>query len=332
MKAKKSLGQNFLKGEFALKKIIEAGEMQPGDIILEIGPGKGALTKKLLEKSSLVIAVEKDNNLFSFLQEKFTNEISDGKLILLNEDILEFDMQKTISKIPVAQRFLHGLVGVGLESDQKTDSKENRGPEKTFVPQEFNYKIIANIPYNITGAILKKFLTAENQPVSMVLMVQLEVAKRIIARDKKESILSVSVKAYGEPKMVAKVPARYFSPAPKVDSAIIAINNISRKNFKNSPLEEYSDLSRREVDKFRNTSTPSRKRATPQEGNKNFEEKFWEIVKAGFAHKRKKLSSNLKTILKNRNASLLPDFVNKRAEELSTKDWLALASSGIINP
>ena len=98
----------------------------------------------------------------------------------------------------------------------------------------------------------------------MVLMVQHEVATRILARDGKESILSISVKAYGEPKMIMKVEKRYFSPIPKVDSAIIVIKNISRKIF---------------------------------EENKIDEEKFWEIVKTGFAHKRKKLSGNLKDIV-----------------------------------
>ncbi len=248
MKAKKSLGQNFLKSNLALKKIIEVGDIIPTDIILEIGPGKGALTEKLLEKAKTVIAVEKDNKLFTFLKNKFEKEIKEKKLILLNEDILEYKIKNN------------------------------------------EYKIIANIPYNITGAILKKFLTEKNQPDMMILMVQHEVAKRIVANDKKESLLSISVKAYGEPKMVMKVPARYFSPAPKVDSAVIAIKNISRKIFKE---------------------------------NKISEEKFWEIVKLGFAHKRKKLSGNLKSVNFNRKEdfAILKD---KRPENLSILDWISI--------
>jgi len=253
-KAKKSLGQNFLKSNIALKKIIEAGEISPDDIILEIGPGKGALTEKLLEKSNHVIAVEKDRNLFDFLKEKFAKEIKEEKLTLIEDDILKINVDNVLQ----------------------------------------NYKIIANIPYNITGAILKKFLTEKNQPNMMVLMVQHEVAKRIIAQNKKESILSISVKAYGEPKMIMKVPARYFSPAPKVDSAIIKINNISRKLF-----EENSQ----------------------GQSLQNFEEKFWEIIHAGFAHKRKKLSGNLKNILKNN----FKEIKDKRAEDLSLSDWIDIA-------
>ena len=207
-RAKKALGQNFLKSEIALRKIVEEGEVEKEDIILEIGPGKGALTKKLLEKveggGGLVIAVEKDRELYEFLKTKFKKEISERSLVLAHDDILEFDIDQELLKF-------------------------------------CNFKVIANIPYNITGAILQKFLESAHQPTSMVLMVQHEVAKRIVGRNgpssakamagKKESILSISVKAYGEPTIIMKVPARYFSPAPKVDSAIISIKNISRKLF-----------------------------------------------------------------------------------------------------
>lgn len=256
IKAKKSLGQNFLKSEIALKRIIEAGEIKSKDVILEIGPGKGALTEKLLEKAGLVIAIEKDIELFEFLKEKFAKAIEEKKIILKNDDILDFNVKQNVLR---------------------------------------NYKIIANIPYNITGAILKKFLTEENKPERMILLVQNEVAKRIVASDHKESILSISVKAYGEPKLIMKVGARYFSPAPKVDSAIISIKNISREKF---------------------------------DENKVDEDKFWEIVKAGFAHKRKKLSSNLKSskyfedLKKN---PLFKELGNKRAEDLTLFDWITLA-------
>lgn len=242
-RAKKSLGQNFLKSSLALNKIVEAGEVSTSDVVLEIGPGKGALTEKLLVKAGQVIAVEKDRDLVELLKIKFGEEIKNKKLLLIEEDILEFEIK------------------------------------------ERKYKVVANIPYNITGAILKKFLSADIQPERMVLMVQHEVAKRIIASDGKESLLSVSVKVYGEPKMIMKVPARYFSPAPKVDSAVILIKNISKKLFRQ---------------------------------NIESEEKFWEVVKAGFAHKRKKLSGNLKKFgLKN-------NLKDKRAEELSVSDWIQL--------
>ena len=262
MRAKKSLGQNFLKSKIALRKIIEAGEVKKDDVILEIGPGKGVLTEKLLEYAGLVIAVEKDGGLYEFLKTKFKKEINNNTLILVCEDIFNFNT-----------------------SNYNLETR--------------TYKIISNIPYNITGAILKKFLTVKNQPESMVLMVQNEVAKRIIGRDK-ESLLSISVKAYGEPKMIMKVPARYFLPKPKVDSAIIAIKNISRRLFENKKLVNVA-------------------------GRQVFEGKFWEIVKTGFAHKRKKLSGNLKILLKNGSLASVQGMGNKRAEDLALSDWILLA-------
>lgn len=279
-KAKKSLGQNFLKSQLALKKIIEAGEILTNDIILEIGPGKGALTEKLLsaisashkkadrEKVGKVIAIEKDHELFEFLKIKFEKEIKNKKLILIQGDILAHP--------------------------------------QPFPKGREHYKIIANIPYNITGAILKKFLTEKNQPELMVLMVQNEVAKRIVARDGKESLLSISVKAYGEPKIIMKVPARYFSPAPKVDSAVIVIKNINRKIF-TQPIPNPSQ----------------REGLNPLSFGEGVggEARFWQIARAGFAHKRKKLSNNLKKI-KNIN---LEKYKDKRAEELSLENWLELS-------
>ena len=276
-KAKKSLGQNFLKSEIALRQIIEAGEIKSDDVILEIGPGKGALTSKLLEKAKTVIAIEKDRELFEFLKIKFEKEIKMNTLILVCEDILEFDINEVL--------------------------------------KVRNYKIIANIPYNITGAILKKFLTEKNQPEMMVLMVQHEVATRIIARDGKESILSISVKAYGEPKLIAKVDKRYFSPAPKVNSAIISIKNISRKNFPPLLVEEGVGGGDSKKNHLALKGTP------PSKGG---EDKFWQIVKAGFAHKRKKLSSNLKNVCQR---DTLTSLGNKRAEDLSLANWIELTKS-----
>ncbi|MFA6257622.1 MAG: 16S rRNA (adenine(1518)-N(6)/adenine(1519)-N(6))-dimethyltransferase RsmA [Candidatus Paceibacterota bacterium] len=302
-KAKKSLGQNFLKSELALRKIIEAGEIKSDDVILEIGPGKGALTKKLLEKSGTVIAVEKDRELFEFLKEKFEKEILENKLILINEDILDFNINQVIQKFFSGPRFSGSL-------SRPDHSKNFESPD---------FKIIANIPYNITGAILKKFLGGLHQPELMVLMVQHEVAKRIVGKGSnpstplrvKESILSISVKAYGEPKMIMKVDKRYFSPAPKVDSAIISIKNISREKFTSPQPSPY----KREG----GNGTVQNKSLN----NQIFEEKFWEIVKAGFAHKRKKLSSNLKNVCQ---SLALADLKNKRAEDLTLEDWIILAS------
>lgn len=265
-RAKKALGQNFLKSTLALHKIIEVGNLSKTDTVLEIGPGKGALTEQILACDCRVIAIEKDRELVEFLQNKFQKEITDKKLILVEDDCLNFK-------------------------------------PKSYQLKPKTYKLIANIPYNITGAILKKFLTMSEeeggQPERMVLMVQHEVAKRIVASDKKESILSISVKAYGEPKMIMKVPARYFSPPPKVDSAVISIKNISRN-------------------RFTSTTSPLGHSSLLKEG------RFWEIVKTGFAHKRKQLAGNLKGVVKD---EVLKNFEKKRAEDLSLEDWIHISTS-----
>jgi 16S rRNA (adenine1518-N6/adenine1519-N6)-dimethyltransferase len=267
--AKKSLGQNFLKSQSAIRDIISASDICEGDIVLEVGPGKGILTEKLLEKAKKVYAVEKDDRMISFLQEKFQKEIDSQKLILVHADILEFNILN-------------------------------------FSDLEGNYKLIANIPYYITGQFLRKFLSSSkkthhqacNQPVKMVLMLQKEVAKRIVASDKKESILSISVKAYGVAKYIKTVPAEYFSPKPKVDSAILLISDISKKFF--------------------DTIT---------------EENFFAIVKKGFSHKRKILMQNLEIAKEKRQEIIEKTGIPEkaRAEDISLEQWKCLVESKIYS-
>jgi len=171
------------------------------------------------------------------------------------------------------------------------------GDISSFDPQTLGiYKVAANIPYYLTGDILRRFLSGEHQPRSMTLMVQKEVAERIVAKDKKESLLSLSVKAYGNPSIIKKVPAGSFSPPPKVDSAIIHIAEISRKSF---------------------TTT-----------DENY---FFKVLKAGFAHKRKQLGGNLSGICA---PNLVEECLNAlgkqktvRAEDLTLAEWLELAKN-----
>ncbi len=269
MKTKKSLGQHFLKSEKALRQIIDAGNLKTSDIVLEIGPGQGVLTECLLEKVGQVIAVEKDSSLVAYLKERFQKEITQGKLILIDGDILKiFD---PLSLIP----------------SQVSKIKDQR------------YKLVANIPYNITGEIFRKFLQKEKkQPECIVLLVQKEVAERIVGRSpsaklgvKKESVLSISIKVYGSPKYIDTVRKGSFAPVPKVDSAILLIENISRDRFANNNISE---------------------------------EDFFKILKAGFAHKRKLLSNNLKHL----GVGPLSDCniqEKARAENLKLENWICLA-------
>lgn len=270
MRPKKSLGQNFLKSEKALGDIVRAGGLSAGDTVLEIGPGKGALTEKILETGAKVIAVEKDSELIPVLSEKFAQYIKSSSLVLVQEDILEFDP-------------------LSYKPARTTDRSGRLKPG--------SYKLIGNIPYYITGAIIRKFLESDYQPSSMTLLVQKEVAERIVARDGKESILSISVKAFGEPKIIAKVPKRYFTPEPKVDSAVIHISDISNKKLGNIETKN-----------------------------------FFRVVKAGFAHKRKVLAGNLADLSISKEQILaifhkLGIDAKARAEDLSLSEWISIVET-----
>ena len=197
------LGQHFLKAPWAARALARAVGITGADTVLEIGPGKGALTRELLAVSKKVVAIEKDEALARKLRETFEPEIQIGALTVIAGDIRDITPEK-----------------LGLESGK--------------------YVVAANIPYYITGEIIRQFLTAEEQPRAMALLVQKEVARRIVgsksagggsASGGKESLLSLSVKVYGTPKIVIKVPRGNFTPAPNVDSAILLIDNISRQFF-----------------------------------------------------------------------------------------------------
>ena len=266
MKPKKSLGQHFLKSQKVVQKIIETAGVSQEDTVLEVGPGRGALTKALLERAGKVIAVEKDRELKPFLEKLFQKELKNGTLELVFGDIL--DNTKTLPSCE----------------------------GKAFA----EYKIVANIPYYITGQFLRKFLSIENQPKSITILIQKEVALRI-ARDKKESILSISVKAYGTPKYIQTVKAREFSPAPNVDSAILHISRISKDFF------HLLDI-----------GCPTSEK----------EEGFFRLIRTGFLHKRKFLARNLEEIAKKdaiASAFLVCNIPkNTRAEDVLLEKWMCL--------
>lgn len=257
-KPKKQFGQNFLTSAAARWKIVTAGDLSSKDTVLEIGPGKGFLTRGLLDSGSRVIALEKDADLLPILSDSFSQEVASGQLTLTQGDVLEFDPSH------------HQLV---------TSS----------------YKLIANIPYYITGAIISRFLSVVAQPSLMVILIQKEVAERIIARDEKESLLSLSVKVYGTPKIITKVSSGSFFPAPKVDSAVMQISNISRASFKNTYHEEL----------------------------------FFKLIHAGFAHKRKVALSEMKRVFPSFNMHEVFEQLRidkkVRAEDIPLPVWLSLS-------
>lgn len=246
--ARKSLGQHWLTDEAALKYIAQAGQIEPEDTVLEIGPGQGALTKHLVKAGKKVIAVELDDQLAAGLGQK----VAAANLEVITGDIMEFDL----SQLPR------------------------------------NYKVVANIPYYLTGKILRLFASSKSQPLLIVLLVQKEVAERICSRPPHMSLLSVSVQLYFEVKAGKVIPADSFQPKPKVDSQVII-------------------LGRRFEPLFKRLDEP----------------KFFELVKAGFANPRKKLRSSLSAglrISKDRADKLLFDAdINGdlRPGSLSLKQW-----------
>lgn len=258
--AKKSLGQNFLMHRQTGERIVLAANLPEDATVLEIGPGTGMLTRELLKRARKVVAVEADGTLVNQLLETFAPEVAEGRLELIHADIRAFDAGRILG----------------------------------------DYHLVANIPYYITGEIIRQFLTSSHQPRSMTLLVQKEVAERI-ARAPKESLFSLSVKVYGTPAYCFTVPRGAFIPAPNVDSAVLRIGDISRASFSSDGEEA----------------------------------RFFEAIRAGFAHKRKRLAKNLEehwpreTITGAFDAAGLS--ANIRSEDLSLDAWLLLAKR-LVSP
>lgn len=218
---RKSLGQNFLADQRALERIVEAAELGPEDIVLEIGPGLGTLTRCLAAGAGWVVAIELDQRLVEVLKQTLADlpnvEIIHGDILELNPaDLLERQMAS------------------------------------------FQYKVVSNLPYYITSAVLRHLLTAKVRPKLMIVTVQLEVARRITAEPGDMSLLAVSVQFYGRPRIVARIKASAFYPSPQVDSAVIRIDLDGR------PLVEVDDA-----------------------------DSFFKVVRAGFAQRRKQLRNAL---------------------------------------
>jgi 16S rRNA (adenine1518-N6/adenine1519-N6)-dimethyltransferase len=249
------LGQHFLTGQWAAKKLVDSARIGTHDTVLEIGPGRGALTKELLATGARVIAIEKDEALVVRLKETFRAELTNERLTLIESDVRNLDLKTT---------------GIGA------------------------YILAANIPYYITGEIIRQFLSSDVQPTTMALLVQKEVAKRIVARDKKESILSISVKVYGDPEIAVVVSRGNFAPPPSVDSAILVVRNISKEFFKSM--------------------------------DEGF---FFKVVRAGFSSKRKFLAGNLgKEFWREKvlHAFIAADVPEKaRAEDVTLYQWKKIA-------
>ena len=256
LRAKKGLGQHFLVDGRVLKRIVAAADLTPEDTVIEVGPGLGILTRELAQQAGRVIAIEADGEMVSALSEIVARH---PNLTVIQGDIMHVD--------PVSLL-----------------------PSPTGVPA--GYKVVANIPYYITSAVLRHFLEASRQPTLMVVMVQKEVGKAIVAQPGDMSLLAVSIQFYGWPSIVARVPARSFYPPPKVDSVILRVDV-----HKKPPVSVSSARA------------------------------FFETVRAGFSAPRKQLRNSLAQGLAvgtQEAADLLQRAEidpRRRAETLSIEEW-----------
>jgi len=252
----KSKGQHFLLDDDALETIVDAAHLKKTDNVVEVGPGLAVLTERLIEKAGAVVCVEIDDAIVSALHKRFSQD----ECHIVHKDILRI-----------------------------------KNHELTEYFQSQNYKVIANIPYNITSKIIRKFLTFDPKPTEMVLLIQKEVAERITASPGAMSVLSISVQFYADAEIIATVPKESFFPAPEVDSAIIRFI---------IPEKKYAEVTD--------------------------EKSFFRLVKIGFAARRKKLSNTLSAGLRVEAEMLLPIFEELqipqtvRAQELSIEQWIAL--------
>ncbi|MBC7796902.1 MAG: ribosomal RNA small subunit methyltransferase A [Pyrinomonadaceae bacterium] len=284
--AKKSLGQNFLVDENVIEEIIAAVDIREGETIIEIGAGNGALTRNLTGKSAQVIAIEYDKDLIPVLKSEL-GERENFKLI--HADALQLDWTQVIN-----------------------DSKP---PQNLKSQATGKTKIVANLPYYISTAILQNLITNRRHFSTLVLMLQREVVERITAKpgNSERGFLTVLIEAYCHVEKLFDVPPIAFRPVPKVSSSVIEMS------FRETSLITSEDLELLKLD------------------YENGENLFRQIVSCGFAQKRKTIANNLKNsapkLLENFdsrggiNEVLLKSEIepNRRAETLTLDEWKKLA-------
>jgi 16S rRNA (adenine1518-N6/adenine1519-N6)-dimethyltransferase len=257
----KALGQHFLSDHSVVNRIVAAAELSPDDAVIEVGPGLGVLTEKLAEVAGRIIAVEVDAGLAAKLREKLAEA---PNVVIVERDVLELTPRELL--------------------------------EAGGVAADAAYVVVANLPYNIGAAVVRRFLESERQPRRMVVMLQREVAESMTALPGDMSLLSVATQVYADARRLFNVPPRAFYPPPKVTSSVM------RLDLRQEPLVPAGDQAR-----------------------------FFRIVRAGFSAPRKQLRNSLAQGLRAppsevgeriESADLDPSL---RPEQLSVFDWLALS-------
>lgn len=272
LRPQKKFGQHFLTDPRILESIVDAAEVSAADTVLEIGPGLGHLTRTLARRAERVVAVEVDTALAEKLQAEFAN--------LANVSIIQGNFLDAASADWIQPQGNRIIAGAG------------NNPAPVSVP----FKVVANLPYYITSAILRHLLDAPEKPQVIVVMVQREVAQRMVARPPHMNLLAVSVQFFAQPHIMRTIAAGAFYPPPKVDSAVVRLNV------------------------FDQTRLP-----TPQI------DRFFEIVRAGFGERRKQLRNSLAhglgleidTVLAAMNHAGISS--SRRAETLALDEWVTLA-------
>lgn len=258
------LGQHFLHDGRVLNAIVSALDLSANDDVVEVGPGRGVLTKALAEHAGTITAIELDGGLVVELRRMFA---MNDKVVIIHGNVLDLD--------PCALPFKRTLEE-GIEAPV--------------------YKLAGNIPYYVTGALLRMYLETKCKPSSAVLMVQLEVAQRMLAKPGDMNLLAVSAQLYARPSMVIRVPPRAFRPAPKVYSAVVKLEVLPQPSVATGDVEQ-----------------------------------FFTVVRAGFSTRRKQLVNALENGLPIPKPELR-EIVDEaalppkaRAEDLSLQDWSRLA-------
>lgn len=266
LRANKRFGQNFLVDDEILQGIIESANLSNNDIVIEIGPGLGNLTEYILKRARFVIAVEIDSNMIRVLKDRFKGN---EKINIINEDILKIDINNLIEKVKIENNIKDG-----------------------------NVKVIANLPYYITTPIIFKLLETDNLVEEITIMIQKEVASRIVAKSKSSDygILSVMANYYAKSDICLLVQNTSFVPSPKVTSAVVKLVKHKQYNVKDEKI-------------------------------------FFELVHASFANKRKKMINSLEiSKFMNFSKSDLKQIFTKlqinknvRAEELEILDFVKIS-------
>lgn len=283
LRPKQSLAQNFLVDEAHLARIAAAAMLTKEDTVLEIGPGPGSLTTYLAAQAGHVVAVELDDRFIEPLQRRFADQ---PHVTIIHGDILELEPGTLIDEARQETRDKRQAIADASDEGQGTQHA-TRNP--------FPYKVVANLPYYITSAVLRHLLEAASPPSVIVVLVQKEVAERICSQPGDLSILAISVQYYARPTLVHHVPAAAFYPPPKVDSAVLRLDCY--------PTPAVPDVTT---------------------------ETFFGVVRAGFSQKRKQLANTLSAGLHLAKADAIAALTTANIDPTRRAETLTLAEWGIL--